>query len=168
MGQLTTHILLDLHASFSYQNEEDSGLLSGANSCASGTELVLCELGVNWPERGPWKARQEHRVLRVAARAQHERAASEAQCARSSLCDIGQVTQPLWALVSSPAIGDNAHQARRLRIACSAGWNLCWAPLGARVWWMHTDTDAPLTSGCSEGTDKEETVAGVSSDREKI
>lgn len=35
--------------------------------------LALCELGANWPKRGPWKVGQESERLDLAARAQYEK-----------------------------------------------------------------------------------------------
>ena len=51
MGQLTTHIWLDLWPPFSYHIEKDSGRLSRGNSCA-----VWGWPSVNWGQSGLRKA----------------------------------------------------------------------------------------------------------------
>lgn len=67
-----------------------SGL--GQTLVLSGAGWALCELGAIWPKKGPWKIKQERRVLKVGTRAQDERAGPEAQLRHSLLCDIGRVT----------------------------------------------------------------------------
>lgn len=78
MGQLATHVLLGLCPSFHYQNEDSSGLLCQANSYA----IRLS---------GPWKVRQENKVLSVVARARYERSLKPS-CSQSLLCDSSQAT----------------------------------------------------------------------------